>query len=138
MNGQMAKQARRFLDGVLTPSTLVAENCELIGNVSASGAFILNGSITGDGDIKGVLHINSTGVWTGNIRAENIVIEGKVVGNVYASGKLEVGASAVVEGTISGCRVSVNKGADVHGEMKVAGNADVQFFEEKRNRTSVA
>lgn len=130
-------QSRRLLDGMFSLSTLVAENCELVGNVTASGAFILNGSVVGDATIEGLLHINSTGVWEGNIQAEDIVIEGKVIGNVYASGKLEVAATAVVRGNIFGAQVAVSKGADIMGEMKVADDASVRYFEEKRKQAAI-
>ena len=72
------------------------------------------------------------GLWKGTIKAADIIIAGRVVGDIVASGKVEITDSARITGTVSGEAIAVAEGAIVEGVMKTTGPADPLEFVEKR------
>jgi cytoskeletal protein CcmA (bactofilin family) len=72
------------------------------------------------------------GSWRGNLRARDVILAGSVQGEVAAERKLEIGATARVEGTVSGAEIAVAEGAVIDGTMHVTSAAAVTRFTEKR------
>lgn len=126
--------ARRKLDkGV----TLVATNTELTGDVRFADQLYVNGRITGnivaDSSEGATVIISEEGTVKGEIRVPNVVINGVVEGNVYASGKLELAAKARVVGNVYYALVEMQLGAMVdgqlvHDEALASGNQNVHQF----------
>ena len=126
--------ARRKLDkGV----TLVATNTELTGDVRFADQLYVNGRIIGnivaDSSEGATVIISEEGTVKGEIRVPNVVINGVVEGNVYASGKLELAAKARVVGNVYYALVEMQLGAMVdgqlvHDEALASGNQNVHQF----------
>lgn len=127
-----SKLKRRFFDNFFEVASIVAEGCFLEGNVRCNNAFILSGSVLGDGIVEGSVQVIQTGRWQGNIRCGDISIAGEVEGQVQSSGKIEIMDSAVIKGSISGGQIAVARGAQILGEMVVRDGSDVKMFEERR------
>ena len=85
-------------------TTLIARNTRLKGDVFFEDQLYVNGSIEGDVSAQSsdtaTLVVCEGGVVKGEIRAPNVVIDGTVEGDVYATGKLELAAKAKVLGHV--------------------------------------
>lgn len=123
---------RRLLDRGSEKSTLISDGCKITGNIAGSGSYFISGHVDGDCDIEGSLTISQNGLWTGGIRARNIVIAGTVEGDVCAAGKVEINQSARINGSVTGVSIAVAEGAIVQGTMQTSGKHEPQQFQEKR------
>lgn len=130
---------RRTQDKVSGPTTLIAQGCTIEGQLSGDGDFLLSGTVIGDSALDGVVTVAHTGLWKGMLRARHIIINGSVEGDVIASGKLEINASARIVGTVTGDVIAVAEGAVIDGEMQITGKSvKTTRFEEKRAEQALA
>ncbi|MBS3817962.1 polymer-forming cytoskeletal protein [bacterium] len=92
----------------------------------------LDGEITGEDDltIEGRVHgkinlkqnnliIEPNAVVEAEIYVHNIIIRGKVEGNLYASGKVTIEKEGQLVGDISASRISIMEGAQFKGSVKM-------------------
>jgi cytoskeletal protein CcmA (bactofilin family) len=130
----MREPKRRFFDfdlGLPTPTVIGAESV-VVGDIRGSGQFVVSGEVHGDGEIAGSLHLAVTGVWNGDVEAEQALIAGKITGGLKVQGKLEIGYTAVIRGKVIAGAIAIAKGAIVDGEIEVTSGTPLQEFEEKR------
>ncbi len=125
-------QSRRLRDRPAGPATLISEGCKISGLITGDGDFQISGEIDGDCDLEGTVTLAKNGVWTGTIKAGNVIVAGHVEGNIVANGSVEITATAKISGTVSGEAIAVAEGAVVEGVMQTTGRADPQGFTEKR------
>ncbi len=124
---------RRLRDRAPGPATLISEGCKIKGLITGNGDFLINGEIDGDCDLGGTVTLAEAGLWTGTIRAGNVIISGHVEGDIVAANMIEITATARIRGTVSGEAIAVAEGAVVEGVMKTTGRADPVEFVEKRD-----
>lgn len=81
-----------------------------------------------DGEItsKGQMVIAEGAEFSGEAHAGNIRVEGRVKGNLHASGKVQLAASGRLEGDIQAARLEVAEGAVLVGRCVVGDKAGVQ------------
>ncbi|MFK8052605.1 MAG: polymer-forming cytoskeletal protein [Woeseiaceae bacterium] len=124
---------RRVRDKATGPTTLIAEGCTLNGSLSGDNDFLLSGTVIGDSDLSGIVTITPGGHWEGTLKASHVIISGSVDGDVIATGKLEIAATARIKGTVTGDMIAVAEGAVIDGEMKITGmhRAESAFVEKR-------
>jgi cytoskeletal protein CcmA (bactofilin family) len=127
---------RRILDDAGEATTLIGAGSTFRGDFTGKGSFIIGGKVIGDSDIDGTVTLAVGGSWEGTLRARDIIVSGNVQGEVTARGKLEIGATAHVEGTVSGAEIAIAQGAVVTGGVHVTGATQVTRFAEKRTQSS--
>jgi cytoskeletal protein CcmA (bactofilin family) len=125
-------QSRRLRDRSAGPATLISEGCKISGLITGNSDFQISGEIDGDCDLEGTVTLAKDGVWSGTIKAGNVIIAGHVEGNIIASGNVEITETAKISGTVSGEAIAVAEGAVVEGVMQTTGRSDPQEFIEKR------
>ncbi|MBX3034960.1 MAG: polymer-forming cytoskeletal protein [Bdellovibrionaceae bacterium] len=123
---------RRLLDQFGASPTYIAEGCRMRGDLETRGPLVLSGGLEGDGRIGGALSISVGARWHGNVHAKAGVIAGEVVGNVTIDEKLEIGATAVIRGSIAAKTLAIANGAVIDGDIVVTGTQPVVKFDEKR------
>ena len=69
-----------------------------------------------DGDSRWLI-LGSAAVIRGDIRAQNVSVAGKVLGNIVASGSVELRNGSEVRGNITHKSITVEPGASVHGQL---------------------
>lgn len=129
----MGEPKRRFLEGGSGTPTFIGEGTVFVGDIRGTGQFVVSGEVNGDGDLRGGLNLSASGVWRGQVHAEQAVIAGKIEGSLTVRDKLEIGYSAEIHGRVSAKTIAIAKGAIVDGEIEVTSNAPVVQFEEKRD-----
>src|SRR5262245_60480332 len=86
------------------------------GELSGDEDLIIDGQVEGRGTLKDHrLVICQHGVIRGEIKAKNVTVNGKVIGNIFASELLTITATGSVEGDIESSRISVSEGAYFKG-----------------------
>lgn len=80
-----------------------------------------------DGDVQGKITLNNSRVTVGNngrvqadIEAREIVVEGKVQGNLAASQSIRLGSSSKVEGGVLTPRITIEEGARLRGKVEMS------------------
>jgi len=76
----------------------------------------INGSFEGSLDTKGSLTIGDNAEVKAGIRGENVVVAGRVYGDIVASRELKIVPPARVTGNITAPRLSIVEGAVLDGE----------------------
>jgi len=76
----------------------------------------INGSFEGTLDTKGILTIGENAVVRANIQGENIVVAGRVFGDIAATKELKLTPPGRVTGNISTPRLGIVDGAVLEGE----------------------
>jgi len=102
--------------------TLVGQGVEVTGNVKFQGGLHLDGTIKGnvttaDNAEGTVLVISDRGRVEGDVHVAYAVINGEVVGNVYASEKLELSSNARISGNVEYNLLEMASGAEINGQM---------------------
>lgn len=107
--------------------TLIANNCEMSGDVHFSDQLQVNGVVKGnlyaeDGS-KARVTISEKGRIEGNIRVPNVLVNGKVDGDIYSSGHIELAAKAEVTGDIYYNLMEMVRGSNVEGKLVKVGSS---------------
>jgi cytoskeletal protein CcmA (bactofilin family) len=124
---------RRLRDRTSGTATLISEGCKVTGTISGNCDFQVSGQVDGDCEIDSMLVLAKSGLWTGTIRAGNIIVAGHVEGDIIATGNVEIMDTARITGTVSGEAIAVAEGAVVEGIMKTTGQSEPTEFVEKRH-----
>jgi len=102
--------------------TLVGRGVEVTGDIKFQGGLHLDGKITGnvttaDSAEGSVLVISDRGCVEGDVHVAYAVINGEVIGNVYASEKLELSSKARISGNVEYNLLEMASGAEINGQM---------------------
>ncbi len=112
--------------------TLLGEGTTINGDISFNGMLILDGTITGS--ITGsqnddVLTISESGLIEGKINVANIVVNGKIKGDISSSGKVEVASKADIEGNVYYRTIEMNTGSRINGQL---------IYQDDKNNSKIA
>ena len=86
----------------------------------------INGNFEGKLDTKGSLTIGENASIRADINGDEIIISGKITGNIFASDSLKVLSSAHIVGDIITPRLSVETGAIIHGKCQMLTGAGLK------------
>ena len=103
------------------PDTIISSKAQLIGDIKITGSLLIDGQLTGnvlaDKDSQAQVLISEQGQVDGEIHAPYIIVNGKVIGNVFASDKIELGKHANVSGDVHYEMMEMVMGAMVNGRL---------------------
>ncbi|MFD1711232.1 polymer-forming cytoskeletal protein [Ottowia sp. GY511] len=102
--------------------TLIAEQCTLEGDLTTQNSVKVDGQIKGTLRAEGRAIIGETGVVKGDVHAADLLVLGRLEGNVFAQ-RLHLQASANIHGNISTESLQVDPGARYHGSVSMQGDA---------------
>lgn len=97
-------------------ASIICSDMEIKGSVRTEGALQIDGTIEGDitaGDVT----VGSTGLITGEIKAETLRVKGKIKGSIRAR-KVELETGASVEGDIFHAALIIQPDASFEGQVK--------------------
>lgn len=101
--------------------TLIANNCELSGDVHFSDQLQINGTVKGNiyavEGSKAVVTVSEKGRVKGEIRVPNVIINGKVYGDVYSDKHIELAAKAEIKGNVYYNLIEMVMGSRVDGNL---------------------
>jgi len=100
--------------------SLIGQNTLLSGDVEFSGGFHIDGKLKGcvrSVDSASMLTLSDQGVVEGDVRVPNIILNGTVIGDVYASERVELASNAKVIGNVYYNLIEMAMGAEVNGNL---------------------
>jgi len=102
-----------------TAKTIIAEDVEIAGTIKCESNVQLDGKLIGDLNCIGDALIGSTANVKGNISVNCVTVLGQVNGNITAKDKIELKASAYVNGDVKSRRMTVEDGVTFVGKSEV-------------------
>jgi len=102
-------------------STVIGQDTRLSGDLQFSGGLHLDGSVIGnvaaEEGAKATLVVSEQGRIEGDVRVDNLILNGTIVGDVYASERVELASKARVVGTVHYRLLEMAMGAEVNGQL---------------------
>jgi len=110
--------------------SLVGHQTEMHGDIRFTGGLHVDGTIRGnvmaDDDSQSLLTLSEHGVIEGEVKVPNIILNGAVIGDVYARNHIELAPNARVTGNVYYTLIEMAMGAEVNGNLVHAAGANEQ------------
>lgn len=85
------------------------------GDLTSDGAYRIDGWVEGSVESGSAVVIGESGAVRGNVRGTDVVVAGKIFGNVLCSGHLEIMATGKIEGDIDARSMRIETGGIFRG-----------------------
>ncbi|SEG37096.1 protein CcmA, bactofilin family [Halpernia humi] len=116
-------------------TNVIGQGMNFEGNISGENIIKIDGNITGNIDVKNGLILSENGVITGDITSENVIVYGKINGNICAK-ELLLKKSAVVNGNIETTTLEIEMGGKYNGLLKMPEIASPKKLENTKLHTA--
>jgi cytoskeletal protein CcmA (bactofilin family) len=128
-NSQKAPSNQNFTPvktvGAPMEQATIGRSLVIKGEVSGSESLYIDGRIEGTVNIaENRVTIGRNGIVAANVAAREVVIMGKVTGNVQCSDRLDIRSEGTLTGDVITQRISVEDGAILKGSVQVRAAAD--------------
>ena len=104
-----------------TGTTLIATNCELVGDIHFGDHLLINGTVNGNifarEGSNATVSIGETGLVKGLITVPNIIVNGSVNGELHSDRHIELAAKAEVNGNVYYNLIEMVMGSRVVGNF---------------------
>ncbi len=101
--------------------SLIGQHTEIKGDVVFSGGLhvdgVIKGGVIAEQGNDSVLTLSERGTIEGEVKVPNVVINGTIIGDVHASGHVELAAQAKVHGNVYYSLIEMAMGAEVNGNL---------------------
>ena len=101
--------------------SLIGQNTEIHGDVIFSGGLhvdgIVKGSVIAEKGQDSVLTLSERGTIEGEVKVPNVIVNGTVIGDVHATGHVELAAQARVHGNVYYSLIEMAMGSEVNGNL---------------------
>jgi cytoskeletal protein CcmA (bactofilin family) len=99
----------------------IGKSIVIKGDLSGNEDLVIEGKVEGKVDLpNNRLTIGAGGQVSAQVHAKNVVVVGRVAGNVSAGERLEIQATGIVEGDVESPRLIVAEGAVLNGSVKMS------------------
>ena len=96
------------------------EESEIEGRYTCAGTVVFDAKFSGEITSKDTLIIGERGVVHANVQAVNLVVRGELVGDVFASARVELKSTARLMGNIEAPIIVMEEGAVHEGHCRMA------------------
>jgi cytoskeletal protein CcmA (bactofilin family) len=98
-------------------ATMIGTNVTIEGTITGTEPVVIEGTIRGRIDLSADLLIGTKARIESSVHARNVTVEGKINGDISADDRVELVASANVEGNIKAPKIVVAEGAKFRGNV---------------------
>jgi cytoskeletal protein CcmA (bactofilin family) len=102
--------------------SLIAQGSRIEGNLKFTEGMRIDGEVVGNtsatAEHRSILVISEAAVVEGELRADHVIINGTVRGNVHAKELLELQPQARIEGDVYYKALEMHRGATITGQLK--------------------
>lgn len=105
-------------------SSVIGQTVTLRGEMSGSGDLFLDGTFEGTIQLmESRLTIGPNARVSADVRVKDLVVFGTLLGNVEATGRIELRQTAVMQGDLVASRLSVEESASMRGKVELTGKS---------------
>ena len=124
----------RITNGGNDQKTIINENTRIKGELTSDDGVIICGRFDGKMKSNSLLMVGKNGEMKGEIKAENMIIEGEVEGEVVVRNKIEVRSSGRFKGNVACKQIAIEEGALFRGDVNMDNGREITptYFKEKR------
>lgn len=97
--------------------TFIGPNITIDGTITGNEPVLIEGTVRGKIDMSGDLRVGTKARVEATVHAKNVTVEGKLTGDISADDKVELVASATVDGNIKAPKIVVAEGAKFRGNV---------------------
>ena len=97
--------------------TFIGPNITIDGTITGSEAVLIEGTVRGKIDMTADLRVGTKARVEATVHAKNVTVEGKLTGDISADERVELVASATVDGNIKAPKIVVAEGAKFRGNV---------------------
>jgi cytoskeletal protein CcmA (bactofilin family) len=108
------------LDGVIS---IIGPGMTVVGDLETQGTVRIEGRVEGTVRAGKAVVVGKDGSVEGTVLTQDAVISGSIVGSIVAESRLEVQASARIEGEVRALRMQLEDGAELNGQLAVGAPA---------------
>jgi cytoskeletal protein CcmA (bactofilin family) len=101
---------------------LLNSDVEIKGTLKFSGEMTFDGKLDGDINSEGSLNLGDNAVIKGNINVNNVVVRGKITGNIVAKEKIDIKTKTELFGDIRTPKLVIEEGVTFVGKSEVNPN----------------
>lgn len=102
--------------------SIIAAGMKIVGDCETDGTLRIEGTIQGSVTAGKAVVIGKDGLVDGHVVTADAVIAGRVTGTVRADSRLEVQASARIDGEVAARRMQLEEGAVLNGTLRMGEN----------------
>lgn len=114
--------------------SIMAQGVEIKGDIISQGSLRIDGAVDGKLNIKGDVILGEKGRIKGEIKVDNLIVSGRVEGNVVASGRFEITANGYMKGDVTCNILTIEEGGVLDGSSRMIGHISKP---EQENRQSL-
>ncbi len=137
----MGKNKNTGADARAKVGTLIGKGAVFDGNLTAPETVRIDGTLNGNCNCKELLIVGVDGKINGDIISQNVIISGRVDGDIEAKGKLELLSTGKLVGNITARSLVVDEDASFDGRCTMTtNNADAKSGKDNgsQNQTAVS
>ncbi|RLC52585.1 MAG: cell shape determination protein CcmA [Candidatus Cloacimonadota bacterium] len=108
-------------------TTILGKGSRIKGDLFVDGGVRIDGDIEGKVESTGFVTIGVSGVANADVKAEECLVSGKVVGNITVSDGLELDSTANLSGNIVAKIIKIHTGAIFNGVSQMTSGESEQY-----------
>ena len=97
--------------------TFIGPNVTIEGTITGSEPIVIEGTVRGNINLQADLRVGTKARVEATVHARNVTVEGKLTGDISADDRVELVASATVDGNIKAPKIIVAEGAKFRGSV---------------------
>jgi cytoskeletal protein CcmA (bactofilin family) len=97
--------------------TFIGPNITIDGTITGNEPVLVEGTVRGQIDMTGDLRVGTKARVEATVHAKTVTVEGKLTGDISADDRVELVASATVDGNIKAPKIVVAEGAKFRGNV---------------------
>lgn len=106
---------------------------KVLGDIKGANIDLTACTVQGNIIATGMLNIDSDSVLVGDIKSENLIINGKLKGNAQIRNMITCQSNALILGNVTAAVASINEGAKLQGSMQIVNGqiAEIKIAEDE-------
>jgi len=109
---------RRPPDSPAAPLSVLARGFRVVGTIESEGTVKIEGHLDGDIHVGRQLLIAAGGVVLGSVFADEVIVAGRVEGDIVAAVRIELQPGCDVRGDLAAPLVAVQEGGVINGHIR--------------------
>ena len=100
-------------------TSLLSKDVKIEGDIQGNENLQIEGQLNGSIKLTGDIYVGQTGVVEANVEADNVVILGRISGNVTARKQLQIQSTGKLLGDCTAQTIDIREGALFEGRSKM-------------------